>query len=141
MTSTAARIALVQDTLPRITGRIGQATLSFESHLARNAPAMTMLRPRQRDALVAAMFAGLSGACPAETAQSRLAALAHSFRDAGLGPRDYIAIHAALMDMIADHVNAVPGAEAAWADVIGTILASMVAEAHGPRRTVMPLAA
>ncbi len=145
MTSDAQHIALVQETLPRVTGRIGQASMAFEAHLARYAPALCSgtapSRASESDALVEAICAGLSGACTAEVAQARLAGLAHSYRNAGLDPRGYIAIHAALMDMISEHVSDVPDAENAWAEIVGTILASMVAEAYGPRRAVMPLAA
>lgn len=145
MTPNTQQIALVQETLPRITARIGQASMAFEAHLLRHEPTWTghrsAGRAAQGNALVEAICAGLSGKCRAETAQARLASLAHSFRESGLGPRSYIAINAALMDMIVEHVSDAPGAEEAWAEVIGTILAAMVAEAHGPRRVAMPLAA
>lgn len=145
MTPHAADFSLVQATLPRLTGRIGQASVAFSAHLLRYAPSMTAGlaagRKGHADALVMAICEGLSGACQAEVAQARLASLAHSFRDAGLGPRGYIAIHAALMDMVAEHIAEVPEAEEPWAEVIGTILSSMVSEAYGPRRVAMPLAA
>lgn len=115
--------------------------MAFEAHLMRYAPSIVAGRARADDTLVKAMCDGLSGTCRAEIAQVRLAGLAHSYREAGLGPRGYIAIHAALMDMIVEYITDTPDAEEAWAEVIGTILASMVAEAYGPRRVAMTLAA
>lgn len=132
------QIALVKATLPRLTKRPAQSAMAFEMHLARYAPTLARGLPLSPVALLADVIALID--VPAAMLR-QLAPLAHTLRAMGLTPRAYMALHAALMDMVSEHLGHDLELEEAWSDVIGRILATMLAEAHGPRCHAMPLAA
>lgn len=138
MPATPIQIALVRATLPRLTHRPEQSAMAFRLHLDRYAPAMG-------NGLALSPVEMLNGAIAVITHPQALRAqvtgLAHVLRAAGLSPRGYMALHAALMDMVAEHLGGDLEVEEAWSDVIGTILSTMLTEAHGARIPAMPLAA
>lgn len=135
---TPTQIALVQATLPRMTKRPAQSAMAFRMHLARYAPALSRRTTFSPVALLADAVATLASP---EALRSKVSPLAHNLRAAGMSPRGYMALHAALMDMVCEHLAYDLELEEAYSDVIGTILATMLADAHGPRSHAMPLAA
>ncbi|GAB5448239.1 globin domain-containing protein [Gymnodinialimonas sp.] len=135
---TPTQIALVHATLPRLTRRPAQSAMAFEMHLARYAPALARRMPLSPVALLADAVALID--TPAALLR-HVAPLAHTLRAHAMSPRGYMALHAALMDMVSEHLGHDHQLEEAWSDVIGLILATMLAEAHGPRIKAMPLAA
>ncbi|MBY4893193.1 hypothetical protein KUL25_10490 [Rhodobacteraceae bacterium N5(2021)] len=138
MNVTPTQIALVKATLPRLTDRPAQLAMAFEMHLARYAPAMA----RGVSLSPVDLLADAVALIDVPGAMSRqLAPLACTLRSAGMSPRGYMALHAALMDMVTGHLGGDEALEEAYSDVIGLILATMLAEAHGPRVQIMPLAA
>lgn len=137
-TATPTQIALVKATLPRLTKRPAQSAMAFRMHLSRYAPTLGARLPNSPVPMLADAIGAID--CP-HTLRDRVTGHAHSLRAAGMSPRGYMALHAALMDMISEHLGGAIEIEDAWAEVIGTILSTMLAEAHGPRVHAMPLAA
>lgn len=135
---TPTQIALVTATLPRLTRRPEQAAMACRMHLARYAPALANRLPLSPVPLLSDAIAVIDA--PAALTQ-RLSPLAHLLRAHGMSPRGYMALHAALMDMVTEHLAGDLEVEEAWSDVIGTILSAMVAEAHGPSLSAFEMAA
>lgn len=135
---TPLQIALVKATLPRMTQRPEQSRMVFEMHLARYAPALPGMKALSPVALLAEAVALIDRP---DALLREVAPLAYALRSGGMAPRGYMAIHAAMMDMVSGHLGGDLELEEAYSDAIGTILALMLAEAHGPRCHVMPLAA
>lgn len=145
MPFTATQIALVRASLPRIAMRPQQATMAFHSHLSRYAPALGLgfmaHSAGQAGPLVAVLTNLIAVIDTPNVARIQLSGFARQLRSAGMSPRGYMAVHAALMDVVVEHIGDAPEVEDAWAEVIGAILAMMLAVAHGPRSHVLPLAA
>lgn len=142
MLASATQIALVKATLPRITKRPEQSAMAFRMHLTRYAPAMVMGRSVLLMTSPVALLADAIALIETSDAmERRVSPLAHFMRDAGLSPRGYMALHAALMDMVAEHLGGDLELEEAYSDVIGLILSTMLTNAHGTRSRAMPLAA
>ncbi|UWQ96631.1 hypothetical protein K3728_05205 [Rhodobacteraceae bacterium M385] len=135
---TPVQLALVKATLPRISQRPAQTEMAFRMHLARYAPAMGQRLPVCPATMLTNAVAVINhpGAL-----RALVGGLAHELRASGMSPRGYMAIHAALMDTVCEHLSHNLELEEAYSDVIGTVLATMLAEAHGPRSHTMPLAA
>ncbi|MEX3014358.1 hypothetical protein [Gymnodinialimonas hymeniacidonis] len=132
--------ALVRATAPLLDAMHEQGVLVFASRLAHYAPALA-----SSDMLVRTVFASLTAAAPAadrpDLSREVLVGLALHLRDAGMAPRGYIAIHAAFLDAVADRLGTDPALTSAWETATGTMLATMMAAAHGPRSHTTPLAA
>lgn len=139
---TPTQIALIKATLPRITKRPEQSAMAFRMHLTRYAPSMAMSRSALLMTSPMALLADAVSLIDAPAAlEHRVSPLAQSMRDAGVSPRGYMALHAALMDMVSEHLGGDLELEEAYADVIGLILSTMLKDAHGTRTQAMPLAA
>lgn len=135
---TPMQIALVNATLPRLTHRPEQSAMAFRMHLSRYAPAMARDVPLSPVPLLSEAITVIDAP---NALLDTVAPLAHTLRALGMSPRGYMALHAALMDMVSEHLGADVEVEEAWSDVIGLILATMLAETHGTRTHAMPLAA
>ncbi|ABD56316.1 hypothetical protein [Jannaschia sp. CCS1] len=135
---TPLQIALVNATLPRLTCRPEQSAMAFRMHLARYAPTLTRSAPFSPVALLSDAIAVIDAP---DALLARVAPLAHTLRALGMSPRGYMALHAALMDMVSGHLAGDLEVEEAYSDVIGQILATMLAEAHSPRARAIPLVA
>lgn len=138
MSATATQIALVRATLPRLTKRPEQSAMAFRMHLSRYAPTLGKRLPGSPVQMLTDAIAVIGSP---QALHMQVTSLAHNLRASGMSPRGYMAIHAALMDMVSEHLGGATEVEDAWADVIGMILTSMMAQAHGPRSHAMPLAA
>lgn len=135
---TPTQIALVKATLPRLTKRPAQSAMAFEMHLSRYAP---MSGSGMQVAPVKMLSDAIAVIDTPNALHATLTSLAHNLRADGMSPRGYMAVHAALMDMVTEHLGGSVELEDAWAEVIGMILSTMIAEAYGPRSHAMPLAA
>lgn len=142
MLPTPAQTALVLATLPRLAARPQQAAMAFRLHLMRVAPALAVQVTDQFASPVALLAGAIARIDSADDLRDHVQPLAHQLRAMGLSPRGYVALHAALMDMVIDHIpNDAADVEDAWADMIGAILSTMLVEAYGPHQHSMPLAA
>ncbi len=134
--------ALVRATAPRLDAMVEHAELVFASSLNTYAPALvagdakTLVRMVLDTLLAAAPAAGRP-----DLTREVLVGLALHLRGVGMAPRGYIAIHAAFLDMVADRLGSDAALIKAWEQAVGTMLATMMAAAHGPRSHTMPLAA
>lgn len=148
MTITALRPlspeAILRATASRLVATRDLAALALTSRLRHHAPAPA--KAPRFDALVCAVFDTLTAAAPAaldrpELARDVLVTLALHLRDHGMAPRGYIALHAAFLDMVEDRLGTDPVVTSAWERATGSMLATMMAAAHGPRSHTTPLAA
>ncbi len=148
MSATPRQIALLRASLPHLRANAALLSDSFCCHLFRYAPTLRAdwsltAMSRSRRIIETVLEAAALIETP-DRARMTVSLLAHDLRGYGLGPRDYVALHAAMMDMLADTLTHGTEIEAAVADALGAVLALMLADAHGPRaraRTTMPLAA
>lgn len=138
MAVTSRQIAVVRATLIHLTARPEQATMAFRMGLCRYAPA---LNPALEGGPVAMLTDAIAAIDRPSELQKCLSGVAYDLRAAGMSPRGYMALHAALLDMACAQLGGNSELEEAWGGVIGVILATMLAMAHGPRSHVMPLAA
>lgn len=141
MTATATQIALVRATLPRLTKRPEQSAMAFDLHLSRYAPALGYVLKRCSVAPVSLLSNAIAAIESSDGLRVQVSNVAYHLRSAGMSPRGYMAVHAALMDMVAEHLGGASEIEDAWAEVIGMILTTMLSDAYGPRSHAMPLAA
>lgn len=148
MALTPSKIALVRASMARIAARPEQAALVFCTSLhgftSNQRPAWTAEVRDQATALIGTLSTVVDLLDTPEAMQPILADLAMSYRDAGLTPRGYVAIHAALSEMVSDDIGACDeAAQDAWGDAIDLILWIMLHSAHGPRSygRVLPMAA
>ncbi len=145
MEPTPRQIALMRASLPLLAAASARTADRVCATLFRHAPSLrtswahTALS-RSRRLLETVLEAAALIEQPAR-ARCAVSLLAHDLRGQGVTPRDYVALHAALMAAIADQFGHGTEMEAAWAEVICAILAHMLADAHGPRRSALSLAA
>ncbi|MEJ6394005.1 globin domain-containing protein [Gymnodinialimonas sp. 2305UL16-5] len=142
---------MIRASMARIAARPDLAGLVFCNSLARNAPDLPGFGDAdnlpQARAIVAQLARIVSLLDQPERLHTSLVDLAQKARSVGLTPRGYMAIHAALSDMVSGDIarNADAAAEAAWGDAIDLILHTMLRAAHGPRTCaqadIAPLAA
>lgn len=145
MEATPRQIALMRASLPLLSASSARAAERICAALFSHAPTLrgawahTGLSRSRRLFETVLEAAGLIE--QPDRARRAVSLLAHDLRGHGVTPRDYIALHAALMDAIGAQFGPESEMEAAWAEVIGAILAHMLADAHGPRRSTLSLAA
>ncbi|MEJ6389632.1 hypothetical protein [Gymnodinialimonas ulvae] len=136
--------ALLRATAPRLAAMKGEAAADLITHLRNGAPALS-----ENPAMARALIGAVATLAPVlhhretspEILRDTLGPLADQLRDHGLAPRGYIALRAAFLSTIARCLGPDPALLGAWDAAIGTMLATMMTAAHGPRAHTTPLAA